>query len=88
MEHEHKYGWVGGGIGDKVWKVDICPCGDIRDVRVKEMNPKQPFTDPMQKYYNQMFRCFDAVTAKYPDMAESSRKEMAVSLFIQTGSRV
>ena len=86
MTCEHSYGWIGGGVGDKVWKIDQCSkCKDVRDVRVKEMNSKQPFTDPMQPMYERMFRCIDASDKKYPDKTELSRCSIGISMFIQSG---
>jgi len=43
MTCEHSFGWVSGGIGDKVWKIDQCSkCGAIRDVKYKEVRKQEP----------------------------------------------
>ena len=82
--HDFKYERVDGDGYASKWATCL-KCG-LKQTIYKEVGKAK--IDPMQKYYDQMFRCFDAVTAKYPEMAESSRKEMAVSLFIQTGGRI
>jgi len=46
MTCEHSYGWVSGGQGDTVWKLDQCSkCKDVRNVKYKEVR-KEAFKEP------------------------------------------